>query len=105
MGRVINISNKLDREPRFLIIDEKHKYKVDCTKNAMLKVMALENGDDLEQINEILKILLGNEAIKQIEDMNLPFDNWVTIMKAAMAVAMNKDLEDIEDDFRTDTEE
>ena len=104
MGRVINIGNKLDREPRFLILDDTNKYKVECTKNAVLKVMSLEGGNDIEQINEIINILLGNKALKEIEEMELPFDNWVTIMKAAIAVATNKDFDDVEADFRDDKE-
>lgn len=102
MGRVINIANKLDREPRFLIVDETHKYKVDCTKNAVTKVMALE-GTDKDQIDEIITILLGKEAFKEIEKMDLPYDNWVIIMKGAIAVAVNKDLDDVEEDFREET--
>ena len=104
MGRVINIGNKLDREPRFLILDDTHKYKVDCTKNAVLKVMSLEGGNDFEQINEIINILLGNKALREIEEMELPFDNWVTIMKAAIAVATNKDFDDVEAEFREESE-
>ena len=100
MGRVINISNKLDRDPRFLIVDDTHKYKVDCTKNAVLKVMDLDSDNDAAQLDEILKILLGSKALKEIEDMQLPYDNWVTIVKAAIAVATNKDFDDVDAEFR-----
>ena len=105
MGRVINIANKLDREPRFLVIDEKHRYKVDCSKNAVSKVMDLDSGEtDLKYIDQALKILLGNEAVEEIDSMDLPFDAWTLIVKGALAVAMNKDLEDVESDFRTEKE-
>ena len=100
MGRVINISNKLDREPRFLVVDEEHRYKVDCSKNAVTKVMALDEDSGFEYLDQTLKILLGNSAFKEIEDMGLPYDGWVLLVKAAIAVATNKDLEDVEDDFR-----
>ena len=100
MGRVINISNKLDREPRFLVLDDNHKYKVDCTKNAVIKVMDLDSGSDHEQLDQILKILLGDKAFKEIEEMNLPYDNWVIIVKASIAVATNKDFDDVDADFR-----
>ena len=100
MGRVINIANKLDREPRFLVLDETHKYKVNSTKNAVVKVMSLDGGNDSEQLDEILKILLGNQAFKEIEGMELPYDNWVTIVKAAIAVATNKDFEEVDAEFR-----
>ena len=104
MGRVINIANKLDREPRFLILDDTHKYKVDCSKNAVLKIMSLEEGKDAEQMDMIIKILLGNAAFKEIDEMGLPFDNMMIIMKAALAVAMNKNYDDVEADFRDDKE-
>ena len=100
MGKVINISNKLDREPRFLVVDEKHRYKVDCSKNAVTKVMALDEDSGFEYLDQTLKILLGNAAFKEIEAMELPYDGWVLLVKAAIAVATNKDLEDVEDDFR-----
>ena len=104
MGRVINIANKLDREPRFLVLDDTHKYKVDCSKNAVLKIMSLEEGKDAEQMDMIIKILLGDEAFREIDEMGLPFDNMMIIMKAALAVAMNKDYDDVESDFRDDEE-
>ena len=66
--------------------------------------MSLEGGNDFEQINEIINILLGNKALKEIEEMELPFDNWVTIMKAAIAVATNKDFDDVEAEFREESE-
>lgn len=106
MGRVINIANKLDREPRFLILDDTHKFKINCSKNTVMKVMALEpgSGDDLGYMDEALTLLVGKEAVKQIEDMDLPFDNWMTIFKAAIAVATNKNFEEVESDFRGEEE-
>lgn len=108
MGRVINIGNKLDREPRFLVIDETHRYKVDCCKNTVIEFMELsEKIDDNASIKESMavmedgiKLLIGEEACREINSMELPFDSWQWIFKAATAVAMNKDLEDVETDFR-----
>ena len=99
MGRVINIANKLDREPRFLVVDDKHRYKVDCTKNAVMKVMDLDEKEP-DYIEAILTILIGNEALKDIEEMQLPYDNWVIIMKATVAIATNKSFDEVENDFR-----
>ncbi len=106
MGRVINIGNKLDREPRFLILDETHKYKVNCDKNTVMKVMSLEseNKDDLKYLDEMLVLLIGKDAVKQIEEMDIPFDGWMTIVKAAIAVATNKDFDEVEKDFRSEEE-
>lgn len=102
MGRVINIGNKLDREPRFLVIDEDHQYKVDCTKNAVTKFMALdESGMEATDYMDVgLDILIGSKARKEIESLELPFYEWTTIFKAVIALATNKDLEDVDELFR-----
>ena len=102
MGRVLNISNKLDREPRFLVLDDKHRYKVDCTKNAVTKVLALESedGKDLDYIDQAMKLLLGNEAVKEINAMELPVDNLNLILRAALAVATNREFKDEGESFR-----
>lgn len=106
MGRVINIGNKLDREPRFLILDETHKFKVNCDKNTVMKVMSLEseNQEDLKYLDEMLVLLIGKDAVKQIEEMDIPFDGWMIIVKAAIAVATNKDFDEVERDFRSEEE-
>ena len=107
MGKVINIANKLDREPRYLVLDEAHSYKVDCRKNTVTKLMALsEQLDDQKSeestklMEEGLELLIGAKAVKEIDAMDLPFDNWQLIFQAAIAVALNKELEDVSADFR-----
>lgn len=110
MGRVINIANKLDREPRFLVIDEEHRYQVDCRKNTVIQFMELSDQIDndtnvtesMKTMDEGIRLLIGDKAIKEIEAMDLPFDSWQWIFKAATAVAMNKDLKDVDADFRED---
>ena len=109
MGRVINIANKLDREPRFLVIDDQHRYKVDCRKNTIMQFMELSDQMDeknslesMETMEKCLELLIGNKAVKEINDMELPWDSWNWIFKAALAVALNKDLKDVDADFRED---
>lgn len=109
MGRVINIGNKLDREPRFLVIDEEHRYKVDCRKNTIIQFMELSDqidsdtnvADSMKAMDDGIKMLIGEEAFKELEEMDLHFDEWQLIFQAATAVALNKDLEDVEADFRS----
>lgn len=108
MGRIINIGNKLDREPRFLVIDEEHRYKVDCRKNTIIRFMEITDqidnstnpAESMEAMDNGLKLLVGEAAFREIEEMDFPFSEWQLIFKAATAVAMNKDLEDIDADFR-----
>ena len=105
-GKIINITNRLNREPRFICIGEKN-YKVNCSKNAVLEVMELQTngGAELETIDKILKVLLGSEAFRELEDMELPYDNWQVIFIATLACAMNKTYEEIDESFREATEE
>lgn len=109
MGRVINIASKLDREPRFLVVDEEHRYKVDCRKNTIIQFLALsdqydenDSKESVEMMDSGLKMLLGDKPFKEIEAMELPFDSYQWVFKAAVAVALNKDLEEVEADFRAE---
>ena len=104
-GKIINITNKLNREPKFIMIDESN-YKVDCSKNAVIRFMDInkrvEAGeiDDISSIDESIKIFLGPEAFNKLNDMKLDFDDWKIIFFACVSAAMNKDLEEVEDSFR-----
>lgn len=106
-GKVISISNKLDREPHFIEIDEK-LYKVDTSKNAVLRFFELqkksEAGEvtDVEVIDRAIKLFLGNEAFKEIEEKNaeFSFENWKVIYLACLSSAMNKTYEEMEESFR-----
>ena len=108
MGRIINIGNKLDREPRFLVVDKDHKYKVDCRKNTVIQFMELADQidndtnvtDSTKAMDDGIKMLIGEAAFKELEAMELNFDEWLWIFKAVTAVAMNKNLEDADADFR-----
>lgn len=106
-GKIINITDKLSRQPKFIAIDEKN-YKVDCSKNAVLKFMdlnkRLEAGEigDIECIEEATKLFLGADKYRELETENedLSFDDWKVIFFACISAAMNRDLEEIENSFR-----
>lgn len=105
MGRVINITNKLDREPKFIAIEDKN-YAVNCSKNAVLKFMDIEkkveSGElsEIESIDEAVKLFLGVKAFKEIEGMDLSFEGWKIVFFAIIACAMNRDFEEVENSFR-----
>lgn len=108
MGRVISIANKLDREPRFLVVDETHQYKVDCRKNTVIQFLEISDKiddktsvkDSMAAMEDGIKLLIGEKAFEEIEEMELSFDSWQEVFKAVTAVAMNKDLKDVDADFR-----
>jgi hypothetical protein len=57
--------------------------------------------DSMKAMDDGIKMLIGEEAFKELEEMDLHFDEWQLIFQAATAVALNKDLEDVEADFRS----
>lgn len=110
-GKIINITNKLDREPSFVQIDEK-MYKVDNSKTAVINFMAvqkkLEAGEveDSQAIDEGLKIFLTPEKFNEIDKENpeWTFNNWQVLFFACLASAMNRSYEEVEASFRKYTD-
>lgn len=106
-GKIINITNKLDREPTFIQIDEE-MVKVDNSKTAVINFMAIqkrsEAGEikDSDAIDESLKIFLGAEKFKEIEKNHTDwtYNNWQVLFFACLAGAMNRTYEEVEGDFR-----
>lgn len=102
MAKIIDISNKIQNEPKFIYISEELQFKVDDRKNTVLKALALmENGENnVEDMDELIKLVLGKEAFKKINDLDLSFDGYVTIVKAIMSVISNIPLEEFDKRFQ-----
>ena len=75
-------------------------YKVDDRKNTILQVYALldENKMGVETIDKVMSLILGDEAVKDFE--NLAYQDYLVPFFAAMACIQNKTYEDIEATFR-----
>ena len=111
MGRIINITSKLDREERFIQIEQK-MYKVDCTKNTVLKFMELEersaSGEVKEKdvLDEGIKLFLGTKAFHEIDKENPEFhwSDWQVIFFGVLASALDKDYDEVVNSFRKSTQ-
>lgn len=101
MANIININNHLKNEQKFIQIGDT-RYKVDDSKNTVTKVMAMfESGNsDIDQMEQALEMMLGKEAKKAIDDMNLSFEDYKVPFIAVMACVSGKTYEQAEADFR-----
>lgn len=103
MSKMINISAKLTNERPKLKLAEDKIYEIDDRKNTILKMnQKMQNADieDVEFIDEMIGMLLGEKAAKEIDEMNLSIANYQTIMIAIIASITGEDYEVAEKRFR-----
>ena len=100
MATVIDISNKIKNEEKFIVYNGKN-YKVDDRKNTIIKVYAVldSNGDmSLSMIDKVMEILLGKNAVKDFD--GFAYEDYLVPFFAAMACVQNKSYEEVEAGFR-----
>lgn len=100
MATVIDITNKIKNEEKFIVYNGK-SYKVDDRKNTMIKVFSIidgANGASMDMIEKVLHELLGKEAVKDFDGFH--YDDYLVPFFAAMACIQNKSYEEIERSFR-----
>ena len=106
MSKIIDISAKLTNErPKLKLADDKI-YEIDDRKNTILQLnQKMQNADlnDLNVIDEMIKVVLGKKAAKEINDMNLPIVAYKSILIAIMAAVTGEEYEAAEARFRKET--
>ena len=106
MSKIIDISAKLTNErPKLKLADDKI-YEIDDRKNTILQLnQKMQNADlnDLNVIDEMIKVVLGKKAAKEINDMNLPIVAYQSILIAIMAAVTGEEYEAAEARFRKET--
>lgn len=101
MAKVMDITGKLKNEPKFLKIEDK-TFKIDDRKNTVMQTMALfetENSES-EIMDETIELLLGKDAAKELNGMELTFENYKTIFIAVMASISGETFEEAEARFQ-----
>lgn len=101
MARVYDIISRLENgnQKPVVKIDADHEFKINNSKAAAFRMMALmndNNAKELENLEEIIKIGLGKEAFEYIETLNLSMPNYNLIINAIMAAIGDVDIEEIE---------
>lgn len=100
MATVIDITGKIKNEEKFIVYNSK-SYKVDDSKNTIIKVYAIiekSEGATIEMIDEVMGLLLGKEAVKAFAGLN--YEDYLVPFFAAMACVQGKSFEEVESTFR-----
>lgn len=104
MAKTIDISAKLTNERPKLKLGEGLEFEIDNRKNTVLILnQKIQETDlnDLREVDGILELLLGKEAVQKIGEMeDISFEGYQTIFIACMAGAMGEDFEVVEARFQ-----
>lgn len=102
MSTLIDITNKIKNEEKFIKLYDK-TYKVDDSKNTVLKVMSiLEKEGEAVAMDKAIELILGKEAKKYIDSLNLSVQDYQVPFIAVMACVNNVSYEAMEEQFRND---
>ena len=96
MSKIIDISAKLTNERPKLKLAEDKVYEIDDRKNTIIilnQKMQGEDLNDLSVIDNMIEIVLGKKAAKEINEMNLPIVAYQSIMIAIMAAVTGEEYE------------
>lgn len=100
MATVIDITNKIKNEEKFIVYNGK-SYKVDDRKNTIIKVYSIldaENSANVTMVDAVMKELVGKEAVKDFDGLN--YEDYLVPFFAAMACVQGKSYEAVEASFR-----
>lgn len=106
MSKIIDISAKLTNERPKLKLAEDKVYEIDDRKNTIIKMEnTLKNSDinDLDFLDKIIGLLLGEKAVKEIDEMDLSISDYQTIVIAIMASIQELEFEEAKQLFRKST--
>lgn len=108
MSKTIDISGKLTNERPKLKLGEGLEFEIDNRKNTVLVLnQKIQETDlnDLREVDGILELVLGKEAVQKIGEMDISFADYQTIFVACMAGAMGEEFETVEARFQRAREE
>lgn len=105
MARVYDIISRLENgnQKPVVKIDADHEFKINNSKAAAFRMMALSEDNKIkedERIEKIIKVGLGEEAFKYIESLDLSMPNYNLIINTIMAAIGDVDLEEMEKEVK-----
>lgn len=107
MGKTIDLSQKLDNSRPLIKIAEGKIYEVDNRKNTVIKLeqkIGAAGQGDLKAVEGIITALLGEQAAKEIEEMDLSLPSYIQIVIAIMAAIADESFEVAEARFQREKE-
>lgn len=103
MAKTIDISGRLTNERPKLKLGKDLVFEVDNRKNTIFLVDTIAESrdlDDNQKMSDVLGLLLGEEAVQQIEKLDLSFAAYQYVFIAAMATATEEEIEVVEARFQ-----
>lgn len=99
---VIDISSKLGKEKKSIRLSEDKVFEVDNSADTYLIVQEkLKNQDfSIKSMYEMIEILMGNEALKEIKDMKLSIEGLKSVIIAISAIVSEVEYEEMEKRFQ-----
>lgn len=99
---VIDISSKLGKEKQTIKLAEGKVFEVDNSADTYLIVQEkLKNQDfSISSMYEMIEILMGAEALKEIKDMKLTIEGLRSVIIAISAVVSEVEFEEMEKRFQ-----
>lgn len=100
MAKTIDITSRLTNERPVLKLGDGREYPVDNRKNTVLAIQAkIDENADGDSLDEVLKLALGEEAVKELNESDISFADYQIIFIAVLAGALGEDYEDVEARF------
>lgn len=98
----IDISSKLGKEKQTIKIAEGKVFEVDNSADTYLIVQEkLKNQDfSIASMYEMIEVLMGEEALKEIKDMKLTIDGLTAVVIAISAIVNEVPYEEMEKRFQ-----
>lgn len=96
MAKTIDLTAKLDNSRPLVKIAEGKIYEVDNRKTTILKLDQQLNAagqGDVQAIDKVITTLIGKDAVKEIEAMDLSLTNYFNIIIALMAAISDESFE------------
>ncbi|MNO37499.1 hypothetical protein D3C76_275820 [compost metagenome] len=98
MAKTIDITSRLTNERPILKLGDK-SYKIDNRKNTVLTIQAKMDEDESMDLDGVLELALGKQAVKEINESDISFADYQIIFVAALAGALGEDFEVVEARF------
>ena len=98
----IDISSKLGKEKQTIKLAEGKVYEVDNSADNVLIIEEKFNSKDfsINDMYEMIKVLMGEEALQTIKDMKLTVDGLTKIILAISAIVNEVPYEEMEKRFQ-----
>lgn len=93
MAKLYALDNKLLTDAHQIVIGEKC-YPVDNRTKTVKKLMRLHMDDGVEELDKAMQLAFGENAAKEIDQMNLPWPAYQKLIELVMAAVTGEDADD-----------